>query len=56
VCVGGVGGVSVARWALKILGPAGRLVTASRFVGMVSTVAIKTADEAWRCPPSLSLS
>jgi hypothetical protein len=56
VRVRGGGGVSVARWALKRLGPAGRLVTASRFAGVVSTAAIKTADKAWRRPPSLSLS
>jgi hypothetical protein len=53
--VRGGGGVSVAHWALKHLGPVGQLVTMSRFVGTVSTAAIKTADEAWRHPPSLSL-
>jgi hypothetical protein len=55
VRVRGGGGVSVAHWALKHLGPVGQLVTMSRFVGTISTAVIKTADEAWRHPPSLSL-
>jgi hypothetical protein len=46
----------MSRWALRLLGPAGRLVTMSWFAGMVSTMAIKTTDEAWHHPPSLSLS
>jgi hypothetical protein len=50
------GVASVGRCAFRICGTIGRLVTASRFVGAVSTVAIKTADGSWRHPPRLSLS
>jgi hypothetical protein len=39
VCVRGV--VIVACWAFRLCGPIGRLITASRFTGAVSTAAIK---------------
>jgi hypothetical protein len=46
----------MAHWAFKLCGPIGWLVTASRFAGAVSTVAIKITDGSLRRPPCLSLS
>jgi hypothetical protein len=45
------GGVIVARWAFRLCGPIGRLVTMSRFASMVSTAAIKTVGGPLCSPP-----
>jgi hypothetical protein len=43
----------VARWAFRLCGPIGRLVTMSRFASMVSTAAIKTVGGPLCCPPPI---
>jgi hypothetical protein len=42
VCV--MGGVSVARWAFRLCGTIGQLVTMSLSASTISTVAVKTVD------------